>query len=390
MKHPMDIPGGDLQQSACAWALPPEVRTSDIPPGAGAANLTSVVRADDVPQVGWMKTVQPATPPDSGQMSPDSPQMVAFDDMADSSEPMSPNRVQVGKSQDVPDEGSVFDVSPVTPGFWMRPSGAAVACLPLPQALDTFSDPVFGDPNAFTQCAPVPLTLPVYMLPSGIAYVPGQSSVHMVMASAASSRPEGWSFDMPQTTDVSREGPFDAYASQMDTEDSPLVTTGLPGCPYRITCYTGPAVADTNLAALSPPISRVYRAPESARLLYHSPTFWVDRLGEEDAMAAVVNLQRDAGIMLSNLQILSQFATSLHRISSEMMTLRMGCVVFPSEEVADLSTAPRAPRAAKYMAAMGLWRPQTGPGNPRPVPASSCNACMNCRYCFPEGRLHPG
>ena len=29
---------------------------------------------------------------------------------------------------------------------------------------------------------------------------------------------------MPQTFDVSREGPFDAYYSPMDTGDSPLVT----------------------------------------------------------------------------------------------------------------------------------------------------------------------
>ena len=113
-------------------------------------------------------------------------------------------------------------------------------------------------------------------------------------------------------------------------------------------------------------------------------------MGEEDALAAAVKLQRDAGIMLSNLQILSQFVTSLHRMSSEMMTLGMGRVVFPSEEVAALSTAPRAARAAKYMAAMGLLRPQTGPGDPGPVPASSCNACMNCRYCFQEGPVPPG
>ena len=90
------------------------------------------------------------------------------------------------KSQDVPDEGSVFDVSPVTPGCLMRPLGAAVqqpgACLPLPQALDTFSDPVLGDPIAFAQCALIPgsdtpLTLPVCTMPSGLAYMPGQSSV---------------------------------------------------------------------------------------------------------------------------------------------------------------------------------------------------------------------
>ena len=269
---------------------------------------------------------------------------------------------------------------------------------PFPQVLDTFNGPVLGDPIAFAQCALIPgsdtpLTLPVYTMPSGLAYMLGQYSVQTVMASAASARPEGWSSDTPRTADVSREGPFDAYTSPMDTEDSPLVTTGLPGCPYRITSYTGPAVADTNPAfgmqLHHPRLLEFIGAPESARLLYHSPMFWVDRLGEKDAMAAAVNLQRDAGIMLSNLQILSQFVTSLHRMSCEMMTLGMGHVVFPSKEIADVSTALRAPRAAKYMAAMGLWCPQTGPGDPGPVPASSCNACMNCRYCFPEGRLPP-
>ena len=264
---------------------------------------------------------------------------------------------------------------------------------PLPQTLDAFTDPVLGDPIAFAQCTPIPgsdarLTLPVYTMPSGLAYMPGQSSVQTVLTSSASSRPEGWSSDTPRTTDISREGPFDAYTSLMDTEDSPLVTTGLPGCPYRITSYTGPAVADTNpafgLQLQHPRFQEFIGEKESARLLYHSPSFWVDRLGEEDAMAAAVNLHRDAGIMLSNLQILSQFVTSLHRMCSEM-ALGMGSVVFPSKEIADFSTALRAHRAAKCMAAMGLWRP----GDPGPVPASSCNACMNCQYCFPKGRLPP-
>ena len=142
---------------------------------------------------------------------------------------------------------------------------------------------------------------------------------------------------MPRTCDVSREGPFDAYSSPMDTGDSPLVTMGLPGC--RITSYTGPAVADTNPAfgmQLHHPRFLFIGAPESARLLYHSPAFWIQSLGEEDALAAAVNLQRDAGIMLSNLQIISQFVTSLHRMYSEMLKLGMGRVVFPSEEVAAL------------------------------------------------------
>ena len=51
-------------------------------------------------------------------------------------------------------------------------------------------------------------------------------------------------------------------------------------------------------------------------------------------MAAAVNLQRDAGLMMSNRQIFSQFVTSLHWMSLEMMSIGLGSVVFPAEEVA--------------------------------------------------------
>ena len=227
----------------------------------------------------------------------------------------------------------------------MRPSGAAgqhpEAGLPIPSALDSFSDSVLGDPIAFAQCAQIPgldtpLTLPVYTLPSGLAFMPGESSVQTVLASGASPRPEGWSSDTAQIADIAREGPFDAFASPMDTEDSPLVTAGLPGCPYRITSYNRPAISDMNpafgLKLHHPRFLEFIGAPESARLLYRSSTFWVDRIGEEQAMAAAVNLQWDAGIMLSNLQILSQFVTSLHRMSSEMMSIGMGRVVLCSRQ----------------------------------------------------------
>ena len=234
----------------------------------------------------------------------------------------------------------------------MRPSGAtgqhSKAGMLQQTMLDDFSDSVLGDPITYAQCEQIPgsdapMTLPVYTLPSGLAYMPGQSSVQTVLASGTSSRPEVWS---------------SAIASPMDTEDSPLITTGLPGCPYRFMSYSGPAFSDLNpafgLQLHHPRFLEFVGVPELARLLYRSPTFWVDQLREEQAMAAAVNLQRDAGIMLSNLQILSQFVTSLHRMSSEMMSIGMGQVVFPAEEVADLSPAPRATRAAKYMTAMGL------------------------------------
>ena len=88
-------------------------------------------------------------------------------------------------------------------------------------------------------------------------------------------------------------------------------------------------------------------APESARLLNQSPSFWVDRLGQESAMTAAVNLQRDAGFMMSNLQILAQFVMLLHRMSAEMLSIGVDHVVFPVDEVDKLSVMPRAQRAAK-------------------------------------------
>ena len=325
--HPKDSTGKWMQPSACVQALATEVRAEDDTPGLAATGPSPVVRMDVIPEVGWVETIQLSSPPRSGQLSPDSPRTIAFDDMGDSSVPLSPNRVQAGRSQDVPDDGSLFNVSPVSPGFLMRPSGTAVqqpgAGLSLPSALDSSSDPVLGKPIAFAQCALIPgsdtpLTLPVYTMPSGLAYMPGQSSVQTVLASGTSPRPEGWTSDSTRIADIAREEPFDAITSPMDTEDSPLVTTGLPGCPYRITSYNGPTISDMipafGFQLHHPLFLEFIGAPESALLLYHSPTFWVDRLGEENAMAAAVNLQRDAGIMLSNLQILLQFVTSLHRI----------------------------------------------------------------------------
>ena len=112
-------------------------------------------------------------------------------------------------------------------------------------------------------------------------------------------------------------------------------------------------------------------APESARLLNPSPSFWVDRLGQDRAMAAAVNLQRDAGYMMTNLQILGQFVMSLHRMSSEMLSISVNHEAFPVAEVDKLSVMPRAQRAAKYMSAMGLWRPPSGPVVPGPLPVTT-------------------
>ena len=108
----LEVPDATAQSPVHTVTLPLEVWASNLPPGAGAVDLTLVVRAADVPPVARMETVQPVLPPDAMLMSPNSPQTVACEDMAVSSVPISPNRVREDCTQDIPDEGTVFEVSP--------------------------------------------------------------------------------------------------------------------------------------------------------------------------------------------------------------------------------------------------------------------------------------
>ena len=212
-------------------------------------------------------------------------------------------------------------------------------------------------------------TVPIYYIPKDSSIGIDQSAVPTVFASGVSPDSIPWSTAEDIIRDIVREGPFDVGATPMETEDSPLINTSMPGCPYRMTSYTGTALVDADttygLQLHHPRFLEFIGAPESARLLNNSPSFWVDRLGQERAMAAAVNLQRDAGFMMSKLQILEQFVMSLHRMSAEMLSIGVDHVVFPVEEVDKLSVMPRAQRAAQYMTVMGLWRPPSGLGGSR-------------------------
>ena len=66
-------------------------------------------------------------------------------------------------------------------------------------------------------------------------------------------------------------------------------------------------------------------APELARLLTRSPEYWLHHMTHDEAVSAALQLQRDAGPMMTNLQILSQFITSLNRVSSKVMGLVFAC-----------------------------------------------------------------
>ena len=113
--HPKDCVGKRMQRSICVQASSTEVRAKDDTPGLAAAGPFPVVGTVDIPEVGWVETISLSSPPRSGQLSPDSPRTIAFEDTQDFSVPLSPNHVQAGRSQEVPVEGSLFNVSPVSP-----------------------------------------------------------------------------------------------------------------------------------------------------------------------------------------------------------------------------------------------------------------------------------
>ena len=246
------------------------------------------------------------------------------------------------------------------------------------RTLDDFDDSVLGDPITYAWCeqfpgSESPLSLPVYAWPSGSAFLLDSTMCQTVLAPGSSTLPV--------------EGPSTS-APPLASGEGRLLEAGLPGCPYRFS-ESGDLPFTVGNRAYGLQLYHP-RFLELVGLLDCSPTFWVDQLGKEQAMAVAINLQRDSGVMLSNLQILSQFSMAMNRMSFSMMALGLGQSLFPRVEVDDLAPALRAARAASYMSAMGLWHPQTGPGFPGPVPVSSCRSCLCCKYCFPEDQLPPG
>ena len=90
-------------------------------------------------------------PVGSDILSPQSPELTSLEDQGVLSAPLSPNRVRKGHSQDMPAEGSIFDVSPDVPGFNMRPAGGGVQPIETTQPLAVeqrrFQQPVLRSTN---------------------------------------------------------------------------------------------------------------------------------------------------------------------------------------------------------------------------------------------------
>ena len=158
-------------------------------------------------------------------------------------------------------------------------------------------------------------------LPSSLAAAPltpsrmvggGCSWVGSVSSPAGDTEVAGGHQGLP---DLSLEGPFDVYQDRPVSGASPRVLDGMQGCQYRMTSYDqdsgGPDFSPAyGIQLHDPRLLEYVGAPESARLLSRSPEYWLHHLGHEKRLGAALQLQHDAGLILSNVQVLQQFVTS--------------------------------------------------------------------------------
>ena len=190
--------------------------------------------------------------------------------------------------------------------------------------------------------------------------------------------------------DLSREGPFDACDANHEPGQSPMVLDSMSGCQYRMTSYEDRTNRDDldpsyGIHLHDPRMMEYMGAPESARLLGRTPEYWLEHMGRERTIQAALRLHHDASLIMTNVQIMSQLVTSFSRTASEVMRTVYDREPFPTSAVDFVKPGRRVRRAAHYMAAMGLWRPTSAPVFPGPISASSCNSCMACEDCFPDG-----
>ena len=73
-------------------------------------------------------------------------------------------------------------------------------------------------------------------------------------------------------------------------------------------------------------------------------------MGREKTLAAALQLQHNAGLIMSNIQVLGQFDTSLNRMASEVMRVAFDREPFPSEAVQYVTPSHRVHRVQEYRA----------------------------------------
>ena len=130
--------------------------------------------------------------------------------------------------------------------------------------------------------------------------------------------------DQDNGPDLTREGPFDVCEVEPDPGQSPLILNSMPGCQFRMTSYDDRDSRDDldpayGIHLHDPRMMEYMGAPESARLLGRSPEYWLEHMGRDRAVVAALQLHHDASLIMTNVQVMAQFVTSLNRTASEVM-----------------------------------------------------------------------
>ena len=193
----------------------------------------------------------------------------------------------------------------------------------------------------------------------------------------------------PDMTDRLREGPFDTHYDQHGSPASPQLVQETQGCLFCMTSYDAesdvPNFSPEHGVQLTDPQFLEYvGALESARLMSRSPEYWIHHMGVENALSAALQLQHDAGLVLSNVHVLQQLVTSMCRTSSDVLLAAHGRHPFPSSAIQQAMPSYGVCRATHYMMAMGLWRPPVETFIRTPMSSVACSACTSCQDCCPR------
>ena len=178
--------------------------------------------------------------------------------------------------------------------------------------------------------------------------------------------------------DLSREGPFDIHQDRPHSGASPRLLQGTQGCPFRMTSYD----EENSGPDFNPAYGVQLHDPRLLEYVSRSPEHWVHHMGREKTLSAALQLQHDAGLILSNVQVLQQLVTALNRTSSDVLRAIHGRRPFPTSTMHQVMPSYRFRRAAHYMTAMGLWRPPIAQEIRGPLLLATCNA--SCSDCFPD------
>ena len=158
---------------------------------------------------------------------------------------------------------------------------------------------------------------------------------------------------------LAREGPF------LNERSSASLRVLGTGCSFRHTTYSvedhAPPPGGLGVPLNHPRFLEWVGAPASAWLLEMSPGQWLDTLSRDQVMKAAMQLHKDACLMNTNLDILDQYALSLHGAASKILQKTIGGSPYPMAAVAAGAQGPRARRASVQMEAMGIWRPSLDP-----------------------------